>query len=341
MKKILNTIIASFIPVFVFAQNQDAMYSGAFLEIPLGVRAAGMGTAFTSIASDGSAFFWNPAGSSLTKGILISSQYSSQFGTISDPLSSYFFTGYSQNIEDLGAFSFNWIRLSIDNISNFEKLTSPDKAAEFAKNGSLFNNSQDAFYLNFSKQFNPVFNFGWQFFKIPFKIPVGINLKYIRNSFGGNVNQTGSGFGVDAGVMVITDMNDYFSIKDWGIVSFGFNLKDITNTIITWSKDNKQFSIPRSYSWGLSYSQPLKSLNTEVLVSYQSVNRYIHEDDLGMEMTYDKKYAFRIGSYNSLLTLGAGLILYEGINIDYSFQIHELGNPHRIGLSVNLDTIKW
>jgi len=341
MKKILNTIITLIIPVLVFAQNQDAMYSGAFLEIPVGVRASGMGTAYTSIASDGSAFFWNPAGSSLTKGIIITSQYSSQFGSISDPLGSYFFTGYSQNFENLGAFSFNWIRLSIDDISKLEKLTSESNPAFLAKSGSFFNNSQDAFYMNFSKQFNPIFNFGWQFFKIPFKIPVGVNLKYIRNSFGGDINQTGSGFGVDAGVMLITDINDYFSLKNWGVVSFGYNLRDITNTIITWSKDNKQFSIPRSHSWGLSYSQPLKSLNFEILVSYQSVSRYSDEDDFGVEMCYDKKYSFRIGSYNSLLTLGAGLILYEGINIDYSFQIHELGNPHRIGLSVNLDTLKW
>src|SRR3954471_8079340 len=36
------------------------------LKIPVGVRAVGMGEAFTAMADDSSALYWNPAGMSLT-----------------------------------------------------------------------------------------------------------------------------------------------------------------------------------------------------------------------------------------------------------------------------------
>jgi len=44
----------------VFAQSEDSLWQDAGHAV--GVRAAGMGGAFTAIADDGSAAFWNPAG---------------------------------------------------------------------------------------------------------------------------------------------------------------------------------------------------------------------------------------------------------------------------------------
>ena len=37
-------------------------YAGEFLKIPVGARAVGMGGAFSAIADDATAPFWNPAG---------------------------------------------------------------------------------------------------------------------------------------------------------------------------------------------------------------------------------------------------------------------------------------
>ncbi|MBX7151329.1 hypothetical protein K1X84_06785, partial [bacterium] len=45
-----------------FAQRGDAGTTSIFMETGLGARAQGFGQAFTAIANDGSAVFWNPAG---------------------------------------------------------------------------------------------------------------------------------------------------------------------------------------------------------------------------------------------------------------------------------------
>jgi hypothetical protein len=43
-------------------EERRGTYGAAFLKIGLGARAAGMGGAFTAVADDGSAIYWNPAG---------------------------------------------------------------------------------------------------------------------------------------------------------------------------------------------------------------------------------------------------------------------------------------
>lgn len=341
-----------FIILLLFATNvigqiglNKARYAGSYLEIPVGIRAAGLGTAFVAVADDGSAFHWNPAGSSLTKGKLISTEYTSLFGTISDPLSTFIHTGFQMDFDKLGAVSLNWIRLSVDDIPS---LSSVGNDPDTRKTGSVlslnshsfFTNSQDAFYLTFSRNFTQVIDFGWQFFKVPYQIPVGVNIKYLRQSFSAPVNASSTGLGVDAGMMVITDINDYSSKKMWGVLSFGLTINDLTNTIVTW-QNNTQFSIPRSLIWGLAYKQPITFISSDILFSYQSSYRYQTEKAVGMEYTFDHTYSIRVGSRSGELTLGAGLFLFNGLSIDYAFETHELGNPHRVGVSFNLESLKW
>ena len=48
---------------FAFAAPAHATkYAGEFLKIPVGARAIGMGGAFSAIADDATAPYWNPAG---------------------------------------------------------------------------------------------------------------------------------------------------------------------------------------------------------------------------------------------------------------------------------------
>ena len=46
----------------IYAQNNVATTSAAFLEIGPGARALGMGSAYVSVANDASTLYWNPAG---------------------------------------------------------------------------------------------------------------------------------------------------------------------------------------------------------------------------------------------------------------------------------------
>jgi len=74
-----------------------------------------MGDAYVSLADDGTAFHYNPAGSALSDSKLLSLMYSSQYGSLFSPLSSFFFVGYTQRLED-ASMSLNWVRLSVSDI---------------------------------------------------------------------------------------------------------------------------------------------------------------------------------------------------------------------------------
>lgn len=61
MKRIYITGI-SFITAFLFGQSNVGTSAASFLDIGIGARSLAMGSAFTSIADDASALYWNPAG---------------------------------------------------------------------------------------------------------------------------------------------------------------------------------------------------------------------------------------------------------------------------------------
>jgi len=327
----------------VFGQGK-ARYSGEVMAYPVGTRANGMGTAFVSVANDGSAFHWNPAGVALTDGRLISAEYSTLFGTFSEPLGSFYHTGLQFKLEKLGAVAVNWVRLGVDEIPKLEYAgndpgTRKDYSVYSLDNRSFFSNTDDAIYVTFSREFTPVVDFGWQYFKVPYRIPIGLNVKYLRQSFSEPVNATSSGLGLDAGVLLITDINDYSSKKVWGEFRLGFVAKDLTNTLITWS-NNTQYSVPASYQWGASYTQPVDAWESDFTFSYQSNYGYEHTVAYGFEYRYDRSYSLRTGLNGEEFTIGIGLFLFNRLSLDYAFQTHELGNPHRIGLSFNLDSQK-
>jgi len=58
MKKIIVILAVLFFSVSLSAGR----YAGDFMVIGSGVRSSGMGKAFTAVANDGSAIYWNAAG---------------------------------------------------------------------------------------------------------------------------------------------------------------------------------------------------------------------------------------------------------------------------------------
>lgn len=56
--------------------------TGTFLQVPVGARATGLGGAFSAIADDPTAVYWNPAGITQTKGTAVTGAYTALFGGI-------------------------------------------------------------------------------------------------------------------------------------------------------------------------------------------------------------------------------------------------------------------
>ncbi|NIT61128.1 MAG: hypothetical protein GWN00_34470, partial [Aliifodinibius sp.] len=71
MKKLIITSIVFFViamttsPMFAQQDAKLAQVGMAFLDIPVGTRAAAMGGAYVSVCDDANSMFWNPAGMAL------------------------------------------------------------------------------------------------------------------------------------------------------------------------------------------------------------------------------------------------------------------------------------
>lgn len=84
--------------------------AASFLKIGVGVRATAMGEAFTALADDGTALYWNPPGLTQLKTKGFSTTYNSWFEEIKQGYLSLVFpslkgaTGIGTNYVDMGTF---------------------------------------------------------------------------------------------------------------------------------------------------------------------------------------------------------------------------------------------
>jgi hypothetical protein len=337
---------------------QNSQYAGAFLNIPVGVRALGMGGIYVPTDNtDGAAFQFNPAGVSLVKDKTLTTMYSNQFGTLGAPLGDFFHIGYTQSLGNNTSFSLNWIRLGIQNISLNRGPSNATTDADIQEllqyldnpdahyNIGTFSSTDDAFYLSIAKNFTFPLNFGWQYFSIPVEIPLGINFKLIREGFsgsqplleGGQNSYSGTGIGVDVGGMFKFKLSDFLNKPYYGEFAMSLTIKDIFNTPISWNTDTQtKENIKASTLFGLSYSQPLMFASSTILVSWNHFSKDNGGSNYGAEYRYKDLLALRAGVLEKNLTLGAGLVLFKAFYIDYAYEFHELGGPHRIGITVNL-----
>lgn len=329
----------SFIAVLLLscvAFGQTTKYAGSFLEIPVGAEALGMGDAHVSLADDGTAFHYNPAGTAFIDTKILSMMYSSQYGSLFSPLSNFFFIGYAQQLQDLSV-SVNWVRLSVDNIPSQPDLTVYDSPAQrelLVKTSSpngYFTSADDAVYLNISRMFRFDLDLGWSLFKIPVQLPIGINFKLVHRLLDG---RAASGIGLDGGMMIRFPLGAFDNKKKTGTFSFGMNFRDVTNTRIAWDTQRNEIIAP-SLVWGISYHAPVTILRGDVEMAFDRDSRY-GEYLIGAEYVYEKLLSVRMGTDASELTAGVGLLL-NFMRVDYAFLAQDLGNVNRVGVSIYLD----
>jgi len=315
----------------------DTRYGGAFLELGVGARPLALGSAYVSLADDGSGFYWNPAGVSFVQRLNLTLMYANLFNS----LENHGFISASLPIFGGAVISASWIRLAVDDIPRFDDLDLDRTYQERKGDPALwltdpaqgsFNFASNAYFVTFAKLAKIKIDLGWQYFELPFEIGYGLNFKMLDIKL---ADKTGSGLGVDAGFRLKLGLDDLFADENYGDLNFGVAAQDIFGTNITWDTASKhRDQIEGNWRYGVSYAQPLHFIKSEVLLVYDLNSKYNGSMHFGFEFAYKKFLALRFGSNDGQFTAGAGLA-YWGVGIDYAFQLHDLGNLHRVGISFN------
>jgi hypothetical protein len=313
-------------------------YAGDFTVIGSGVRALGMGGAFSAIADDGSAIYWNPAGISQIR----DSEAQIMRAYLYQNLAYYDNISFCQPLPNEVTIGASWTRLTIDDIPRFSEehlVFNVDMRSIFpdlhltGEPDGYFKSTDDLFQFAFSKHVHYDLNFGWLFFELPLDVHFGGEIKYIKRKIDDHI---GKGTGFDFGILAKTDLSLLLDI-DWaGTLNFGANFQDIGGTMITWDTvSNNEDEILFNTKLGFAIVQPLPKLKSRLVLALDRDYVYEGTSHYGMELTYKEMVAFRMGYYDTNFSTGASIKLYD-INIDYAFVTNVLGITNRIGLRINL-----
>lgn len=322
---------------------EAAKFAGAFMENGGGARALGMGGAFTAVASDASATFWNPAG----LGRFTSSQalvmHSERFGDLVDRDfgSAVIPLGMSLFGSETGALGFTVIRLGIDNIPFTEHLrdqldTDGNDGVDDAELYEILRPEfQNQIRYESNQEIAGMISYGeragsWY---------LGGTLKVVRQNVG---DYSSLGIGADLGALRPGLV---------GPIDFGIKLQDITTTYLSWSTGTNEIIAPAVVP-AFAYRLAMPSASMSLLLASSFECRFENRGEAdqwsagslsvnshwGAELGFSERVFVRGGFDSGFdtadITAGAGLLMGP-LMVDYAYagdvlDIDEV--THRISL---------
>ncbi len=360
-------VAATVLSLILAAQPSRATkYAGAFMADGGGARALGMGSAFTAVADDASATFWNPAGLAVQghKQLLI--MHSERFGDLIDrDFVSYVHPLKGDAHHTLGI---TIIRLGLDDIPFTDGLARKLDDPAYGGNGDgVLDDDEAARIFQFSDEIeyksDSELAIMGSYARAAGAWRVGGNVKFIHQSL---ADYSSFGIGIDLGVL---------RKNWWRNLDFGLKLQDITSTYLSWSTGRNETIAPVVIP-GVAYDWMVPSWKLRILASaalethFDNRNGEIPEgvDDggldgadqfswggvglssvssnlfLGLELRLSERVDLRVGSHGGFdsedWTFGAGLDLHP-LRVDYAFAGDTLGldsssnYTHRVSLGVS------
>jgi hypothetical protein len=302
-----------------FAQtetNKSGTTASQFLKINVGPRAIGMGGAFTSVADDINAMYWNPAGLSR---MYSREAYFNHVDWIMDVNLDY--AAFAMDLTGLGTLG-AFVNVMSMGEMEVRTLQQPEGT------GELFNAGAFTLGLSFARNLTEEFS-------------IGINAKYISEYIW---NETANGFAIDIGTLYTIPFLNKFSIGA-SISNFGSKMRmegrDIIQTTIVGSGEGNiintdlqldKFELPLIFRFGISVDA-IQEAEHRLTIAADAIHPNDNTESIntGLEYTWNEIVFIR-GGYKSLfeadgeqgLTFGVGLnyrILESvKIKIDYAYQ---------------------
>ena len=287
----------------VFAQGQAGL-DIAVLKAGVGARPLGKGGAFTAIADNADAPYWNPAGLANLK--------QQEINTMQTKLSTdtdHYYISYVRPLGK-GTLGLSWIQVGIGTITQTAATTD---AWNEAQNISVFSYFSNAYMLSYGLPLNPNISFG-------------LTAKYLTSDMFQIAGGQAYGYSVTPGILAKLGTRP---------VTLGFKIDELLNEQ-SWGTGTTE-KVPAKARLGVAVKpgKGILSSSTLALDLAQTLkSNYATEVSAGYEWSKDG-LSLRAGYTESVFTAGAGF--KSGVaQIDYAYvQQTSLSkeNVHRISLS--------
>lgn len=315
MSMIRKLLLLTALVVLVSApvSADSAGQAGAFLKMGVGARALGMGSAFTAIADDSTAAFWNPAGLAL----LEKSEASFMHANLSLDRK-YNFLNYAHVVKDKDgkkkyAVALSHIRFGIDGIPETKLALDGVNPATDRNRG--YTAGQPVYIFGYFDDTESA-TFGTYARKLSEKLYGGVNLKRLNQDLYTN---SADSWGLDLGFL--------YQASERGTV--GLSIRDIGESL-KWDTDSGHSDdVPVTTTVGAAYKT---SDRMTVAVDINKVEDLDAKFRAGTEYWLNKNAAVRMGTQAGDLTLGASFKL-DTWRFDYSYVDETLGDAHRMSAS--------
>jgi long-subunit fatty acid transport protein len=333
MKKVLKTLflVALSVGTMSTAFAESAGQAGAYLKMGVGARALGMGSAFTALADDSTAAFWNPAGLAKLK----KAEGSFMHADLSMDRE-YNFFNYAHPLKgkdgkDNGVVALSHIRFGVDGIPETRlattygtgntpatldgtaipagtdlPATNPDGTYSPGKSVyifSYFDDSEKATFGSYAK-------------KLADRWYGGINLKYLSQDLFTN---SADSFGLDLGFLY--EANEKTTL--------GLSVRDIGESLEWDTASGHSDSVPTTLQVGVAHKPNDKLTIAADINKVEDMDAKLYA---GAEYWVQDYAALRLGAHDGDLTLGASFKL-DTWRFDYSYADETLGDAHRISAS--------
>jgi hypothetical protein len=334
-KLIILAVMVSFLSTSDAGTWKIAKYGGEFTSIGVGARALAMGGAYSALASDVTAGYWNPAGLVVVNYPELTAMHAERFAGVVN----YDYFGLAYPLGLKSTIALNVTRTGVDDIP-FTKLLNPNvveyeyyyennrKIQNVPYAYKMVNDAEWAWYLSFA--YNKLKNLSY-----------GASAKFVRKGVG---EYSGWGLGFDVGVR-------------WNPVKslfLGANLQDATTTLLAWNTGKRELILP-TLKCGSAYIFDIQLLKGRIaaaadidfrfegrkIASQAHWGRTSADFHFGLEYEFQKIVALRFGLDVGHPTAGLGVHLPK-LDVDYAFLSHaELGTTHRISLRLTIEEEKF
>jgi len=360
MKRTRVTLLAGII--FLFASLcYAANYAGEFLNIGVGGRALGMGGAFTGLADDGTAAYWNPAGLGQLDRKELNLMYSP--GVVPDAVAigpqlgmDYHFLSYVHPLGNM-RIGLSMVYMKIAGIEDTRDLEFNDADGNGVRDeGEMIyydtNRITESTDIEYAGIFSFCYNFGPN-------LSIGGNVKQIAQSV---FEYSSTGMGFDVGLHYRMNPRNQYTGEGGSGLSVGINVRDVLGTELAWTTNvNSAFykdsghiwasrlspgsdTIPLSVKAGVAYRFKLP-FTSETAIGFDFDTRYGMNMHAGLEAWFFDVFALRAGGTQiagpetavTSMSAGAGLKMGGITEINYAFVglgTDTMGTAHRISMAV-------